>query len=152
MLILETLRKEHAELLKRVQLVEEASLLLYKEKSQLPREEYVNVINEFSQFFKTSIVYHFKVEEQALFPVLKDKDLGPDIQELLSEHRRILMGFQHFERIKGPIASVTILKMLINDLSIHARKEDELFPLWASRLSNEELKRIDEEAELIRLD
>jgi hemerythrin-like domain-containing protein len=148
---IETLRKAHDEILKRLHLVEQVSLRFLEEKAQLSREEYTNYVNEFSQFFKTSIMYHFKVEEQALFPILKSKGEASAIEKLLSDHRRILTGFQYFENMKDPEASTKLLRNLINDLSAHARKEEELFPLWARRLSGEELKRIDEEAKLVGL-
>ena len=54
-----------------------------------------------AQFFATDLAAHFKAEEEALFPAMRDiADASELLNELLSEHRKL-------ETLAGRLARVT---------------------------------------------
>lgn len=140
---MENLKKEHSDVFKRIQLWESSQIHFLEE----TRDHYQDFIKELSQFFKTGLAYHFKVEEEALFPVLKNKVEPSIIQNLLFDHERIIKEFRRFELVKDFDLSVQILKSLINYLKIHAQKEEDFFS--SINLSDYELKKVDEQAKLV---
>lgn len=112
--------------------------------------ELTTFVQEFSQFVKSVLFNHFKVEEEALFPVLQNRVKPLTIENLLSDHKRIVNVFNEYLKYVDDFnRSFQLLKNLINYLDIHAKKEEELFS--SITLSDEELKKIDSRAKLIQL-
>lgn len=112
--------------------------------------ELATFVQEFSQFVKSVLFNHFKVEEEALFPVLQNRVKPLTIENLLSDHKRIVNVFNEYLKCVDDFnRSFQLLKNLINYLDIHAKKEEELFS--SITLSDEELKKIDSRAKLIQL-
>jgi len=143
---LETLRKEHNDVFKEIHHIETEQIRSLKE----TLDQYPNFVKGFSQFIKTGLLHHFKVEEEALFPVLKKKVNSRTILNLLFDHENIIRIFREYlEFVKDFNLSIQILKQLLNYLNIHAQKEEKLFS--SVILSDEEMKRIDEKAKLVKL-
>lgn len=142
---MEKLRNEHNDVFKRLQLWESSQIHFLEE----TRDQYPDFVKELTQFFKTGLAYHFKVEKEALFPVLKNKAEQSIIQNLLFDHQRIIKEFRRFEHVKDFDLSIQILKSLINYLKIHAQKEEDLFS--SINLSDEETKQVDQKAKLVEL-
>ena len=112
--------------------------------------ELTTFVEEFSQFVRSVLFNHFKVEEEALFLVLQNKVKPLTIENLLSDHKRIVNGFHEYLKYVDDFnRSFELLKNLINYLDIHAKKEEELFS--SVTLSDEELKKIESRAKLIQL-
>jgi iron-sulfur cluster repair protein YtfE (RIC family) len=145
MVTMEMLRNEHIDVFKRIQLWESSQIHFLQE----TRDQYPVFVRELSEFFKTGLAYHFKVEEEALFPVLKNKVEPSIIQNLLFDHERIIKEFRRFELVEDFDLSVQILKSLINYLKIHAQKEEDFFS--SVNLSDEEVKQVDAKAKLVEL-
>ena len=143
---LKTLNEEHLEVFKKIQLIETVQIRSLRK----TLDEYPEFVKEFSKFVKTVLLYHFKVEEEALFPALK-KIIEPlVIKNLLFDHENIVRVFREYlEHVKDFDLSIQILKQLLNYLDIHAQKEERLFS--SVILSDEELKKIDEMAKLVKL-
>jgi len=112
--------------------------------------ELATFVQEISQFVRSVLFNHFKVEEEALFPVMQNKVKPLTIENLLSDHKRIVNIFhEYLKYIDDFNRSFQLLKNLINYLDIHAKKEEEFFS--SITLSDEELKKIDSMAKLIQL-
>ena len=143
---IETLNEEHNEVFKKIQLIETVQIRSLR----TTLDKYPEFVKEFSQFVKTVLLYHFKVEEEALFPALKKIVEPLVIQNLLFDHENIVRVFREYlEHVKDFDLSIQILKQLLNYLDIHAQKEQRLFS--SVNLSDEELKKIDEMAKLVKL-
>ena len=86
---------------------------------------------EAAQFFATDLAPHFKAEEEALFPAMRDFRGASDLlSELQSEHREL-------ERLAGRLAGADAAELpetlgkFADLLEAHIRKEErELFPLY----------------------
>jgi hemerythrin-like domain-containing protein len=90
------LSKLHQEIFRKIQLLEEASLDLLSKK--IARNQKSRKLEaDFVKFFRIGVIQHFKVEETALFPVLKRnfKEAQPIVSELISEHK--LMVNRYFK-------------------------------------------------------
>jgi hemerythrin-like domain-containing protein len=91
-----------------------------------------------AQFFATDLAAHFKAEEEALFPAMRDIAGASELlNELLSEHRKLetLAG-----RLRGSQVRqlVDALGEFADLLEAHIRKEErELFPLYERLVSDE---------------
>ena len=142
---IENLRKEHKDVFKEIHLIETVQIRSLRE----TLDKYPNFVKEFSRFVKTNLLHHFKVEEEALFPVLKKKMNSRAILNLIFDHTNIIRIFnEYLEFVKDFDLSIQILKQLLNYLNIHAQKEEKLFS--SVILSDEEMKRIDEMAKLVK--
>ncbi len=90
------------------------------------------------QFFATDLAAHFKAEEEALFPAMRDFAGASELlRELLSEHRKLetLAG-----RLRAPQVThlVRALGEFADLLEAHIRKEErELFPLYEREISTD---------------
>jgi len=89
---------------------------------------------------------HFKVEEEALFPVLRSVPNPNEtaILNLIGEHKIIMGKFSALQDAKETRVSINILQDLLKDLSDHAKKEEAFFPSLMESLTEEQLKRIDD--------
>jgi hemerythrin-like domain-containing protein len=148
---IETLRKEHNQMLLKIHSIEEQQIRTLREaKNQQRSHELTTFEEEFSQFVKSVLFNHFKVEEEALFPVLQNKVKPLTIENLLSDHKCIVNVFNDYLKYVDDFnRSFELLKNLINYIDIHAKKEEELFS--SVTLSDEELKKIESRVKLIRL-
>jgi len=153
------LSKDHREILKKIQLLEKALINLLQDASldALTDEkklhgERLKVVKDFLKLYRHGVMHHFKIEEVALFPVLRNATtdaLCGDyiIEQLLIEHKTINSNYLELENIKKSSKNPTkILFELLNALSAHARIEEELLPPLVQSLSEEQMKRIDEKA------
>lgn len=148
------LSEQHQEVSKQIHLLEEASLdLLSKkvahEKSKERVEDFEGLVDDFLNFFSVGLIHHFKIEEKAMFPILKNtiKDAEPLISELTSEHKNIIDKYFKFQESKNPKSKkMKDLTTLLEDLSEHARKEERFLPPFVALLNEEQLKKIDEQA------
>jgi len=140
---IQKLTKGRENILERIQLVEIASLMFYANVAKKPRKEIMKSVEEFRHLFKNSIVFHFKTEEEAVFPVL-ERTYGPLIEEFRFDHEKILKRFSKFESEKEFEKSIKLLQDVVEDLIRHNEKEKTIFHSF--RLSEEEYKEIDEKA------
>lgn len=143
---LETLNEEHNKVFKKIQLIETVQIRSLRQ----TLEDYPDFVKEFSQFVRNVLLFHFKIEEEAVFPVLKKKVEPLVIKNLLFDHENIVRVFREYlEHVKDFDLSIQILKQLLNYLDIHAQKEDRLFS--SIILSDEESKKIDKIAKSVKL-
>ncbi len=91
---------------------------------------------EFTAFYASNLVAHFRAEEEVLFPVLRSTvpESSPIIDELIHDHSEIRRGVAQLESVAG-------LAKLIFDLGDllerHIRKEErDLFPLFEQHIEN----------------
>jgi hemerythrin-like domain-containing protein len=147
---IETLRREHTLVLQKMHSIEKQQIGTLRETLNQQRSyELTDFVQEFSQFVRSVLFRHFKVEEEALFPVLQNKVRPLTIENLLSDHKSIVNVFhEYLKYIDDFNRSSQLLTNLINNLDIHAKKEEKLFS--SITLSDEELKKIDSMAKLIQ--
>jgi Uncharacterized conserved protein len=91
---------------------------------------------EITRFFATHLEPHFKAEEEALFPAMRDvAEASELVSELLSEHRMLeALGKRLCGTAGGQLAQA--LGEFADLLETHIRKEErELFPLYELRVS-----------------
>lgn len=96
-----------------------------------------------AQFFATDLAAHFKAEEEALFPAMRDFTGASELlSELLSEHRELerlaaqLGGSEVAELVASRLMAA--LSEFADLLEAHIRKEErELFPLYESQVEAE---------------
>jgi hemerythrin-like domain-containing protein len=139
------LTRLHHEIFRKIQLLEEASLDLLAKKIAYEKRE--KLTEDFVKFFRAGVIQHFKVEEVALFPILRrnSKDAEPIISELISEHKTMINRYLKIQDAKNPgVAKMGDLKTLLEELSEHARKEERSIPPFIEMLNKEQLKKIDE--------
>ena len=84
------------------------------------------VHRRFLQLLRNEIVQHFKVEENGIFPLLKEEAI---VLELLQEHDDVLRTFTRLQRDK-----IVTLKDLLEKLSGHVKRENELLSLVKRKL------------------
>jgi hemerythrin-like domain-containing protein len=147
---IETLRREHTLVLQKMHSIEKQQIGTLRETLNQQRSyELTDFVQEFSQFVRSVLFRHFKVEEEALFPVLQNKVRPLTIENLLSDHKSIVNVFhEYLKYIDDFNRSSQLLTNLIHNLDIHAKKEEKLFS--SITLSDEELKKIDSMAKLIQ--
>jgi hemerythrin-like domain-containing protein len=89
-----------------------------------------------AQFFSTDLAAHFKAEEEALFPAMRDfSGASALLSELLAEHRKLEALA---ERLRGTAVATLVdaLGEFADMLEAHIRKEErELFPLYEKQMS-----------------
>ncbi|MFH0897308.1 MAG: hemerythrin domain-containing protein, partial [Candidatus Bathyarchaeota archaeon] len=129
--------EEHQEILKKIHLLEEASLDLLKK--QAFSETNLGPLKEFLEVFKFGVLQHFEIEEKALFPVLRkaSKDKEQPILELIYEHGALIQTYSNLQNRISPTNYAKMLKDFIEALSAHARKELELLPPLMEALNEE---------------
>jgi len=97
-----------------------------------------------AEFFATELVSHFKAEEQALFPFMRDfAGTSGLIRELGAEHRKLR---RLATRLGG--AKVAVLKAALGEfadlLESHIRKEErQLFPIYEKQVSRDVDKQVE---------
>lgn len=138
--------KEHQEILKKIHLLEEASLDLLKK--QAFSETSLRLLKEFLGVFKFGVLQHFEIEEKALFPVLRatSRDKEQPILELIYEHGTLIQMYSSLQNRVNPTNYAKMLRDFIEALSAHARKELELLPPLMEALNEKQLSIIDEAA------
>ncbi len=135
---------EHADIYKRAQILEKASLEFLRSKKQLSREEYLSILKPYGNQFKTGLEAHFRIEETAIFPIFmaKSQTARRTIPKLISEHSWIMQRFKEFGDIEEYDISIQTLTDLMIGLSSHAKKEDEI--LSSIPLTQDEASRVNE--------
>lgn len=135
----------HREIFRKIQLLEEASLdLLSKKIAYGERRKFEE---DFIKFFRVGVIQHFKVEEVALFPILRKnfKELENIISELISEHKIMVDKYFKLHSVKGSKAKRTEdLTALLKELSEHAKKEETFLPPYVEMMNEKQLMEIDE--------
>lgn len=114
------------------------------------------IIRKVTAFLKKDALTHFRVEEEALFPVL-GRVIGFDgpIAVMQAEHKYLLDRFSSLEDMvaKQPTESkklAAICQDIVENLTAHSTKEDDiLFPMARRVLDEKQLSEIDEKARLI---
>lgn len=143
------LSNQHQETFKRLQLLEEASIDLLAKRRGQEKDE---TLQDFLKFFKIGLVQHFKIEEMALFPILKNasEPAKPIISEIISEHKDMVNRYFKLQNSKNPgIVHTGDVTDLLKALAAHAEKEEKLFPPLIALLSKEQLRKIDELAKRV---
>lgn len=138
------LRKQHYEIFRKIQLLEEASIDLLKKEAVKEK-----LAKDFLEFFKVGIIQHFKIETQALFPILKNasESSGQLILELLQEHNAIMQRYSRLQKPRNPTKGQTKkIQDFLTNLSEHAKKEEEKLPPLIKMLTEKQLRMIDEKA------
>jgi hemerythrin-like domain-containing protein len=117
------------------------------------RKAVANVI----RYFETSARHHHADEEEDLFPALIDSMAGSDpiclremIEGLIADHRALEAAWRHLRVLLGRIAAGESTPLATDDVEtfvvLHerhiAREEDELLPMAARLLSDDDLARI----------
>ena len=91
-----------------------------------------------AQFFATDLAPHFQVEEEALFPAMKDFAGASElVDELFWEHRKMEALV---ERLRDPQTArlAPVLLEFADLLESHIRKEErELFPIYERQMKPE---------------
>lgn len=144
------LSKEHQTILARIQLLERACLDLLKRRTLTSRtddDKIPDVVEDFLQS-KLGIMLHFKVEEEALFPTLRSVSESNEtaISALIEEHKTIMQKFSALHHAKETGTPIDVPLDLLRDLRAHAAREERLYPSLIQSLTEEQLKRIDDEA------
>jgi hemerythrin-like domain-containing protein len=137
--------RQHQGLLRKIQLLEEASLDLLSKK--IAYEESHKLAEDFMKFFRVGVIQHFKIEEEALFPILRRnfKDAEPLISELIAEHKTMINKYFELQDDKNlKLSKPEDLTGLLRDLSEHARKEESSLPQLIASLDEGQLKKIDD--------
>lgn len=132
---------------RKIQLLEEASIDLLKK--EIYNEQGLRLAKDFLKFFKLGITQHFKVEEEALFPILRNVFQSEEqiISRLILEHKLLIQKYSRLQKLRNP--TVNQLKRIMNFLaylSAHARKEEEKLPSLIETLDERQLRMIDEKA------
>jgi hemerythrin-like domain-containing protein len=140
------INEEHQEILKKIHLLEEASLDLLKK--QAFTETSLGLLKEFLESLRFGVLQHFKIEEKALFPVLRSafKDKEQPILELIYEHGALVQMYSNLQNRINPVNYAKMLKDFIEALSAHATKELKLLPPLMEALNKKQLSIIDEAA------
>jgi iron-sulfur cluster repair protein YtfE (RIC family) len=89
---------------------------------------------EFQEFYDNQLASHFRAEEQALFPVMRN--VVPESAQLLDD---LVQDHETFRQAVGNLTAGSGLSKLIFDLGDllerHIRREErELFPLFEQRI------------------
>jgi len=106
-----------------------------------------------TEFHKEELRAHFRAEEDALFPVMREHvpESGHIIDGLLGQHREIERMVEELEGADEPRLS-GILEAFGVLLDRHIRIEErEFFPLFEQSLPAETMRRVGEEIERIHL-
>ena len=106
-------------------------------------EKSEELVEDFLKYFKVGVTHHFKIEEKALFPILRSnvKDAEPFISELISEHKDII---NKYFKLQNGFTQTRDLTDLLKALSTHAGKEERVLPPLIAFLNGEQLQKIDE--------
>jgi len=134
----------HHEMFRKIQLLEEAYMDLLAKKITYEKGE--KLAEDFVKFSRVGVIKHFKVEEVALFQILRRnfKDVEPIIYELISEHKTTINKYFKLHDTKNPKLNKTEdLIVLLNTLTKHMKKEERSLPPFIELLSDEQLKKID---------
>jgi hemerythrin-like domain-containing protein len=148
MAVLDRLGQEHSKVLRELGLL---GVTLQKIETKGVERLKTLDLEAVSRILRKDIPDHFGLEEMVLFPRLKQ--LAPDeksfLEELLSEHEKIRKQIDVFLRDASsagvqPDKAAGSLAKVVEDLSSHARKEDErLLPLARRVLTEAELEELD---------
>jgi hypothetical protein len=147
MRILKLISTEHLEVIKKCHRLEIDLIRILQ--SELKKDE-SEVTMDFLKFYRTEIINHFKLEEEAVFPVLwsvfkKERQL---IRVLLADHQDITKRYLKLENFsKRAVRNQTeALLDLLKNLLIHAFKEEITINQLILGLDERHLKKIEERA------
>ena len=143
MSILESLHKEHEEILGKTHFI--MAQLIHSLKTTF--NDYPEHTKEFTEFVQTNLINHWEIEEEVIYPILKKKVDPLIVQNLIFDHERLKREFnEYLQHVNDAELAILHIKNLINYLEIHSRKEEELFSsvISSTSLSQEELKKIEE--------
>jgi len=118
---------------------------LYKTNYSLLRKH----AEQFLKTYETEMELHFKSEEEALFPYIKDRE---EVSDLINDHnwiREKIRFIRNLDVEKNPKEIVDNMTQLIDKIKEHAQKENQLFSKWGSQLSKDEIEEISRKVEEI---
>ena len=109
-------------------------LPLHRDDETWGREKAVQV----AEFFASDLTAHFKAEEEALFPAMRDFAGASELlNELLSQHRELERLGEQLRGAEGAQLAEALVRFA-DLLEAHIRKEErELFPLYERQTSAE---------------
>ncbi len=145
----DSLHREHFEIYTRVNILEKALIDLLEKHTAEHSEKALSLQKDFLEAFEHGISMHFAVEEEALFPALRETGRASEVlvQELLAQHRSIM---EKYSRVAQTALTdeqkKEILLQLVQELSKHHSKEEQSVPTLVKRLNIEQLVKIDRTA------
>ncbi len=111
-----------------------------------------NIQEDFLEAFEHGMTLHFTVEEKALYPVLEkvENKSEASISELLADHKSIMERYRKIRQTGAADKNKNeMLLELVRELAKHGQKEEKTIPLLISHLTSEQLRSIDQSAELL---
>lgn len=104
-------------------------------------EKAAELARKTADLFELELRNHFDVEERILFPAIREK-LGPLVEELVADHRRLEALVERVSGAAGPERAAALLEFT-SALSGHIRREErELFEDIQKRLPRETLDQL----------
>lgn len=81
------------------------------------------------ELFERTVLLHFNVEEQILFPLYlrKSPKAKQTVAQFCSEHNKITDSFQRYRKIDDQAHRVKSLSVMMSSLALHTRGEDIFF-------------------------
>ena len=143
----DVLHREHGEMFTKVNLLEKALIdLLRNHTTNL--DGTVDQQKAFLEAFEHGITLHFRVEEEALFPELKNtsKDAETLVNELLQEHSAIMKEYSQALTPQNDTEQKEALLKMLTELQAHNRKEERSVPPIIAQLSFAQLGKVDQAA------
>jgi hemerythrin-like domain-containing protein len=128
-------RKEHAELLRKVEGLEQALTRVAEARGQ-PSAETGRALGETASFLAGEFLTHSRDEDLVLFPLLQPfEGAGQPLPDLLSEHRALRQQIESFVRALGDVAlhglrvAQRLHRHIEHEESILARLAEQVRPL-----------------------
>ena len=143
----DVLHREHGEMFTKVNLLEKALIDLLQ-KHATDTEGTLDQQKAFLEAFEHGITLHFRVEEEALFPELKNtsKDAETLVNELLQEHSAIMKEYSQALTPQNDTEQKEALLKMLTELQAHNRKEERSVPPIITQLSFAQLGKVDQQA------
>ncbi len=122
-------KKIHRVLFKRTNLLEDSFIKFMLGEMQLSSPERRGPIAGRVELFEKTVLLHFNLEEQLLFPLYQKK--SPQIKQATllfsNEHQRIIETFERYKQIDDRKQMIKALSVLMSSLALHTRSEDIFF-------------------------
>ena len=143
----DVLHREHGEMFTKVNLLEKALIDLLQ-KHATDTEGTVDQQKAFLEAFEHGITLHFRVEEEALFPELKNtgKEAETLVNELLQEHSAIMKEYSQALTPQNDTEQKEALLKMLTELQAHNRKEERSVTPIIAQLSFAQLGKVDQAA------
>src|SRR3972149_8087383 len=143
----DVLHREHGEMFTKVNLLEKALIDLLQ-KHATDTDGTLDQQTAFLEAFEHGITLHFRVEEEALFPELKNtgKEAETLVNELLQEHSAIMKEYSQTLTPKSDTEQKESLLKMLTALQAHNRKEERSVPPIITQLSFAQLGKVDQQA------